>query len=68
MDFSILLGVVALVISIISLWQGWRTGGVIKKTFDDFNRANNRQSEQNERQADQIDALIKAVNLLIERL
>lgn len=61
MDFTTILGIIALAVSIVSLWRGWRSEGDIKKRFDDFNRAN-------ERQANQIDALIEVVRLLVTRL
>ena len=61
MDFTTILGIIALAISTVSLWRGWRSEADIKKRFDDFNRAN-------ERQANQIDALIEVVRLMVARL
>ena len=56
MDFTTILGIIALAVSILSLWRGWRSEGVIKKLSDDFNQVNERHSTQNERQSNQIDA------------
>ena len=67
MDFTSILGIIALAISIVSLWRGWRSDAVIKKLSDDFNQVNERHSTQNERQSNQIDALIEVVRLQATR-
>ena len=67
MDFTTILGIIALAISIASLWRGWRSDAVIKKLSDDFNQVNERHSTQNERQSNQIDALIEVVRLQATR-
>ena len=67
MDFTTILGIIALAISIVSLWRGWRSDAVIKKLSDDFNQVNERHSTQNERQSNQIDALIEVVRLQATR-
>ena len=63
MDFTTILGIIALAVSILSLWRGWRSEAVIKKLSDNFNQVNERHSTQNERQSNQIDALIEVVKL-----
>lgn len=67
MDFTTILGIIALAVSILSLWRGWRSDAVIKKLSDDFNQVNERHSTQNERQSNQIDALIEVVRLQATR-
>ena len=83
MDFlDTLIGVIALALAAISLWQGRRSSDAISKRFEEFERANERQARANERQshanerlsdqsarqANHIDALLEIVRLIIGRL
>ena len=76
MDFlDTLIGVIALALAAISLWQGRRSSDAISKRFEEFERANERQARANERLSDQsarqanhIDALLEIVRLIIGRL
>lgn len=66
-DFNTITGVVALVIALLSLWQGRRSSGAINKQLDDFRRTNEQLSAQSERQANHIDDLLALLRLVVRR-
>ena len=68
MDFlNTLIGAIALVIALVSLWQGRRSSDAIKKELAEFRRTNELLAAQSERQANHIDDLLAILRLVVTR-
>ena len=75
MDLGTLSGLIALAISGVSLWLGWRSDNATRRQMEDFTRTNDRQSGQIESLIEQVgastkqsDELIELVKRLIDRI
>lgn len=66
MDFlNTLIGAIALVIALVSLWQGRRSSAAIKKELAEFRRTNELLAAQSERQANHIDDFLAILRLVV---
>ena len=75
MDLGTLSGLIALAMSAVSLWLGWRSDNATRRRMEDFTRTNERQSGQIESLIEQVgastkqsDELIELVKRLIDRI
>ena len=63
--FGLAIGLLALVLSALSLWQGQRSDNTTRKLIDDLTKQRDRESEKRDRESDRVDKLITS---LIETL
>ena len=75
MDLGTLSGLIALAMSAMSLWLGWRSDNATRRQMEEFTRTNERQSGQIESLIEQVgtstkqsDELIELVKRLIDRI
>lgn len=64
-NFDTIIGVLALAIAVVSLWQGRRSSVAINRQLDDFKRTNDLLAAQSERQANHIDDLLALLRMVI---